>query len=146
MPVEISLIGIADAISVLQDYIVPWRREHSKKLAEIELGEIAKASTNETLKSQSLDASEASKLQEELLQLTILQEQQRKELQVEQIMLALGIIEKINPDLSEEEKLLYSMKLLAPLQTLAESPLILETITDYDKDSSVETKSKDDAV
>lgn len=145
MPIEISLSGIADAISILQEFIVPWRREHSKKLAELELAEVAKANANKTLERQTLDANESDKIQKEILELAASQELQRKKLQIEQMKLALEIIEKINPDLSEEQKLLYSMKLLAPLETLIESPLILETVTDLDEDSKEEIKSEDNA-
>lgn len=142
--------GIRDTVELLLDTVVSWRRENKKKLADLELAEketelrkkkveveqaraalpreakqaeeAAERTAAETLK---LEA-EAQKVEAEA---RLLNEQAQKQqldnqkIQLEIMQLTLEMITRIAPDLPEEKRLLYAIKMVDPVRLIATSPL-----------------------
>ena len=144
--------GIRDSIELVRDSVVPWRRAHQRTLAEKELAEkelalklkrveVAEAKAaveradgaaeNEAKRTEAeaeKTRAEAEKLRAEAL--TVHAQARQMELanhrsELELMGLALEMVKKIKPDLSEAELLLYAMKLVDPVRVIATSPLEL---------------------
>ena len=135
-PVSVSLEGVADAATVVRDSVVGWRREHSKKLAQ--LVENEKATEIERQKAELLKLrAEAAKNREEVKKIQaeakiLLEEAERQrienerlrfELQRDKVNFALDLLKKMAPNLTETEKITELMKLLPILETLESSSL-----------------------
>ncbi len=127
---------MGQAIQIIKDIVVPWRRKHAEKMAS--LAEKERRVEIESKKTEILEkkaraakdhaeagkiASEASKQREEAERLRLGNEKLRLELHHEKIQLALEIVTKVSPNLAEAEKIAYIAKLLAPLDTLVSSEI-----------------------
>jgi len=127
-PVSVNLDGVSDAIRLITETVVPWRRKHAEamcvlieeeKKAEIE---IRKAEIKERRAHAVKDraeaermSAEASKQREEAHHMKLKNEQLRIQLDRERIQLALDLLAQISPELSEGEKIAYAIKLLPAL-------------------------------
>lgn len=140
--VEVSVEGLGEAIATLRDDLIPWRRKHAQKKAELaeqgarlrierEQAEILAARARaakerEEAKQLQLDY-ERKRLENE--RLAIENQKLRDELHQARIELALQIIERMNPNLSEAEKITFVVRLLAPLELLTESDLEITAVS-----------------
>lgn len=130
-PLSVSLDGAAEAIQVVQEAVIPWRRKHAEimtqlleqeKLAEIES---KKAEILEKRAEAAKSRAEADKLKadvfkqnEEVKKLQLENEKLQLELHREKIQLTLDIVNLIAPNLSETERISYLVKLLPPLDVV----------------------------
>lgn len=119
-PVSVSLDGASDAIKLIKETIVPWRRKHAEtmahlleqeKLAEIELKKA------EVLEKRAIAAKER-KLTDKL---KVENEKLRAETSLQQakVQLATEIVLAISTNLNETEKEKYITELLPVLDVLA---------------------------
>ena len=135
-PINVSLEGMAEAVTVVRDTVVGWRRDHDKKLAE--LAEKEKATEIERQKAELLkiraeaakDRAEAGRIRAEATRQLGEAERQnldnerlRFELQRDKVNYTLELLQRIAPNLLETEKITYVMKLLPILETINSSPL-----------------------
>lgn len=138
-PISVSLSGITDAIQVLRDFIVPWRRRYDKKRKSLEIAEhkltinekqlqIAQLKLDTQLKKESVKQKqiETEKLELEIEQQKLAFEKERFELYRSKLELALEIIDQFSSDMAEVDRLNYVTKLLNPLTRLTESNLDFE--------------------
>ena len=127
-PISVSLDGASEAIQVIKESVVPWRRKHAETMArlveqekKLEI-EIKKAeyyskrvlSEKERQEAQLLMA----KSNEEITRMKLENEKLKLEIQRERVQLALDLLVKISPNLSEAEKIAFIAKLLSPLDVL----------------------------
>lgn len=139
-PISVSLDGAAEATEVVRDIVVPWRREHAKSLAQLEEQnqlvhiESTKADVQEKRARAQKERSEAKRIESEINpektrieieQMRLENEKLRLEIEESRINLALKILDKLSPELSEGQRILYAMQLLQPLGILTETPLLL---------------------
>ena len=165
--------GLRDTANIVLDLIIPWRRQNQKKLAEIETigkefelkqkeveieqiksimlheGEKAK---DESLRSEAESAkilAEAKKLEAD----TLLIEAQARELAIKNRVaelkymdLALAMIDKMKPNMSESERFYFAMKVVDPMRLLATSPLEIVNmeLVDTDVPSPIDESSADE--
>lgn len=135
-PISVSLEGAAEAVTVVRDTVVGWRRDHDKKLAE--LAEKEKETEIERQKAELLKIraeagknraeiekirAEAAKQIEESERQRLENERLRFELQRDKVNFALELLQKIAPNLSEGDKITYVMRLIPILETINSSPL-----------------------
>ena len=137
-PISISLEGAKDASDAINNLVVPWRREHAKKIANLE--EQEKITEIEVLKAESLekraraqrDRSDALKLEAEAIliraeaeKINLENEKTHLEIQKAKLKLAIEIIDKYADNLPETEKSVFVEKLLHPIGFLTSktSPL-----------------------
>lgn len=135
-PIDVSLSGAADAITALKEEIIPWRKKHAQELAELQAThvraeirkkeaeelELRARSERERAESEKIRA-EAAKVREEARQLQLDNEARGLELQRAKINLALELVSKMRPDLSQIDKYIYAMRLLPAIDTLATSEI-----------------------
>lgn len=123
-PVSISLDGAADAVQILKDTIIPWRRNHletmarlieQEKLIEIE---VKRAEILEKRARAEKDRIEASKQREETTKLKLENEKLSFEIHEAKIKLVINILSRVSPGLSENEKANLMLKLLKPIENL----------------------------
>ena len=127
--IDVSLNGAAEAIEAIKDFIVPWRRHHHERLAR--LAEDEKQAEIETKRAEVLsiratadrEREEAKIKRAEAEKLLAEAEKLRQEIHFERVRLALEVIKQIAPDMPDEMKITYVVKLLEPLKLLTESPL-----------------------
>lgn len=148
-PLSVNVDGVSDAIRLISEIVVPWRRKHAAnmlKLAEkekkIEI-EIRKAEVLERKARAVKDnteadrnAAEASKIREEVRALRLENEKQQIELERARVQLALDLPNKISPRLSEGERSAYANKLLPALGVITSSDL--EIVSSSRHQSSLE--------
>ena len=135
-PISLNLNGGAEAIEVIKETVVPWRKKHAEKMARFQ--EREKQVEIETKKAEILEkraraakdkaeaekiAAEAYHLRQEGEKVRLENEKLRIELYNAQIELALNALSLIAPNLAETEKIAYVVKLLQPLGVLASSEL-----------------------
>lgn len=116
-PVGISLEGVADALNVLISTVVPWRREHAKRMAELE--EQHKQAQIEIGRAEVLDKrANALKQREETRKITV-------EIEEKRIDIALKVLQALPQQYSETERIVLVNQLLKPLEILTESKLLV---------------------
>jgi transcriptional regulator with XRE-family HTH domain len=135
-PVEVSMDGAGDAIGVVRDIVVPWRRNHAREMAR--LAELEKQADIEIKKAEVLEGraravkerQEAEKLAAEALlqkneaqKVRLENEKLELELHRARIQLAIDTLNHLDPHLSAEDRIAYVVKLLPFLKILTESPL-----------------------
>jgi acyl carrier protein len=139
-PISVNLNGTQEAIQLIKDTIVPWRRKHIEKMAHLlekekqaEIGS-KKADILEKRAHAAKDQAEAEKIRaeaerqhEETEKMRLENEKLRLELHQAKIQLALEVLAQIAPNLSEIEKITFIVKLLPPLDILAFSELEIAT-------------------
>jgi hypothetical protein len=133
-PISVSLDGAGEAIEVIKNTVVPWRRKHIEQLAHLSLTEkqveieIKRAEVLERRARAEKDRKEAERLSAETSlkraeaeRIKMENEKLHQELHSAKIKLALEIIEKLNSTLSEEQMITYTARLLEPLSFLVDS-------------------------
>lgn len=135
-PISVSMEGASQAIELVRDTITPWRRKHAQEMAR--LSEAEKQAEIESKKAEILEKraraqkerAEVEKIAAEVVQqremaekARLENEKLRVELQREKIQLAIDIVAKVAPNLSEKEKIAYIVRLLPPVEVLALSEL-----------------------
>ncbi|MEM4402635.1 MAG: HEAT repeat domain-containing protein [Candidatus Caldarchaeum sp.] len=130
-PITLNLDGAADALQVLREAIIPWRRKHAQTIAllleqerqlEIEKKRVeileARLRTAKERAEQDKLALEREKQKAEIERLHLENEKMKVELQRSKVELALEILNKISPHLSEVDRIAYLVKLLSPIEKL----------------------------
>jgi len=115
-PISVSLDGASDAIQLVQEAVVPWRRKHAENMSllleqekQVDI-ESKKAEVLEKRAHAEKDRVEASKQRIEVEKIKLENEKLRLELHREKIQLALDMLKQIAPNLNETEKLVYLVK------------------------------------
>lgn len=128
-PVSVSMDGAAEAMQLVQETVVPWRRKHAEIMAQ--LAEREKLVEIEARKAEVLASRantektkvEAEKQRQEVEKMKLENEKLRLALAREKIQLALEMLAVIRPEMNDVEKIQYAMELLRPLEVLTQSPL-----------------------
>lgn len=131
-PIDVKVDDAAKAIEVIRDIIVPWRRENARRMAELRLREstlkIENAKADLESKKMEMESSlQKKEIEQERARLE--NEKLRLEIQEKKIELAMMVLNSVSPELSQKQKLLYTMQLMEPLGVLIESPFLLEPVT-----------------
>jgi hypothetical protein len=116
-PVEINLRGAGDAIKTLKEDIVPWRREHAQRIAELKELEAEMELDRKRLE----DTAEFREAYERLKRQRLENEKLQLELNRDKLQLALDIVTKLRPELSDMDKLTYAFQILPSIDTLTMS-------------------------
>nr|WP_281721345.1 hypothetical protein [Nitrosomonas nitrosa] len=146
-PIGIQMDGVGDAINVVRDSVVPWRRKNARRMAE--LAEMEKRREIKRVEAEIIDLRtrtlqtkidnrikkeeleqkklETDRMRLESEQLRIEIDRQRLELERQKIELALSIVDRFSHNLSETERITYITKLLNPLGLLTDTPLHLSS-------------------
>jgi hypothetical protein len=148
-PISVSLEGAAKAIEEIKNLVVPWRRKHQQVLSQLkergikaEIG-IKKSEVSERQAKAAKDHAEAEKMSAEAAKQRaeaekILLENEKTSLEIEKlrldlqrgkIELALEMLSRVAPNLSETDKIAYVVKLLPPLDVVVSSELELRDDT-----------------
>jgi hypothetical protein len=137
-PVSVRIDGVVEAIELILDSVIPWRREHAKKMAELaerkQEAEIAmyQADAQEKRARARRERAEAHQAEEDLLgpqrlaklkKMELENEERRLELERARINLAFEIVDKLEPDAPEERRVSIALRLIKPLGVLTGSPL-----------------------
>ena len=128
-PINMTISGAPAAIQIIRELIVPWRRKHAVTMAHLHeqerrIGiEIASAEVLEKQARVKGVRTEALIRLEELRRRKLENEKLSIELHREKAQLAIDIVNKIDPNLSETDKIAHVVKLLPSLDTLVSSNL-----------------------
>jgi hypothetical protein len=135
-PISVSLEGAVEAVQVVKDTVVPWRRKHAETMARLleqeKLAEIEskKAEVLEKRANAAKGRAEAEKLtteavkqREEAEKMKLENEKMQLELHRARIQLGLDIINEFAPDLPETDRIAYLIRLLPALNTVIASNL-----------------------
>lgn len=135
-PISVNLEGAPEAVKLVQESVIPWKRKHAEamaqlneqeKLAEIEIkkAEILEKRSNAAKNRAEAEktASEAAVQREQAEKMKLENEKLRMELHRQKIQLALDLLEKLSPHLGEADRAIYLVKLLPHLNVILESPL-----------------------
>lgn len=130
-PISVSLDGAGEAVEAIKNTVVPWRRRHLEQLAHLALTEkqveieIKRAEVLERRARAEKDRQEAERLSAEATlkraeadRIKMENEKLHQELHSAKIKLALEVMERLTPDLSDEQRLMYTTRLLEPLSIL----------------------------
>lgn len=135
-PIDVSLEGASEAIQSIKEDIIPWRKENAKKLADLkgkeaqaeirkkeaEAAEIRAGAIKSRAEARKLEA-EAMKTRAEAQKLNIENEKLRFDFERSRLQLALDIVSKVKPQISDPERYAYAVRLLPALNTLTTSDL-----------------------
>jgi hypothetical protein len=133
-PISVSLEGAAEAVEVIRDIMIPWRRKHAQTVANLEeqekLAQIANlnAEVQEKRAHAQKDRVESRNAESETVLLRARAEIERIKLEndkvrLENIELALKIIDRYAPELSQTQRIAFVIQLLEPLGVITNSPL-----------------------
>lgn len=129
-PVSVSLDGAAEAVQLLQETFVQWRSTHARLKALLEEEE-KKADIIQKRIQARKGYIEASIAEEELKRLKLENEKLQFDLQIQmqkaRFELAVVMLERIKPDLNDEQKEIYTQRLLILTETFLTSNLIMKT-------------------
>jgi hypothetical protein len=119
-PISVSLDGAGEAIQIIKETIVPWRRKHAETMARLleqEKSVEIEAKKAEVLEKRAIAARE----REETDKVKLENEKLRAEisLQKAKVQLALDILSIISSNLNQTEREIYIQKLLPIIDTLA---------------------------
>lgn len=135
-PISLGLEGVGDAIDSVKEDVVPWRKQNAQKVAALKLKEteaeikkkqaeaveIRARSAKERAEAKKIEA-EAVKMREDAVRQKIENEKLRFELDSSKLKLALELVQKMHPDLSEPDRLAHAIRLLPALNTLTTSDM-----------------------
>ena len=124
-PVNVSMTGIPEAYKALREDIMPWRRKHNKKIAE--LNEQEKQADIERKRAEVAEATartekeraEAAKIRAESLRIEAEARKLEFALKKEQIEFAYSLVNKMAPDATQVEQLTLFKELLPHLEALS---------------------------
>ena len=126
--------GVSEATKTIQELVIPWRREHAKKIAKLErlekLAKIKALNADISVKEASLEQESFEKENLDLERRRLENDKLRLEVEESRINLALKIIDRLNLKIPDEQRIMYVMKLLEPLGILTSSNLNLAEITE----------------
>ena len=117
-PVGVALDGVADALRLFIDVLVPWRRDHARQMAKLE----------EEAERLQIEMTQASVLEKRAVAEKSRQEAKRIEMEINEkrIDLALQVLEKSQVECSDTQRIYYINQLLEPLSVLVQSPISAE--------------------
>jgi len=135
-PINVGINGAVEATQLIQETVIPWKREHAQAMAKLleteKMVEIEKKKA-EVLQVRALatkERTEADRLRAEIVlqleqaeKLRLENERLRLEIKRAKLELAFEILNKLYPSLDEKDKVDYLMKLLPIIDTLAASNL-----------------------
>lgn len=137
--INVELSGGKEAIELIRDNASKWRREHSKEMAQLELDakqaeiEKQKAEIREMESKALRDKIETEKISAEVALMKAQAEKlrienQRAELDLyrARFELALEMITKLAPNMSDSDRLMFASRLLKPLEVLTGSSLEMQ--------------------
>jgi hypothetical protein len=140
-PVSISLKGIAEALLVILEQIIPKRREHVESMAELQQAEkqaviekmraeafATQAEAARTLAEKEKLLAEAAVLSQQADRMSLENGQHRMRIQEERYRQALEIVEGRNPDLAYQDRMVYAEKLVDPLERITSSPIMISEV------------------
>jgi len=130
-----TVSGIAQAVQIIAELVIPWKRKHTEKMAK--LLEAEKRASIQKSNAEKLEievrttrGQEEAKIQQlKAERMRLENEKLRVELQREKIPLVFEFLEHINPDLSDEDRSAYALRALPRFETIISSPLNLAPIT-----------------
>lgn len=139
-PININLDGAPETVRLITDVVVPWRRKHAKKIAQLleqekraeiavkkaEIAEQKVRVTKERAEAEKID-SETARLWAETERIKLENDKLRLELHKAKIDMALDFLSRVAPNLSETERLTYLVKLLPSLDIMIFSELEIAT-------------------
>jgi hypothetical protein len=123
-PISVSLDGATEAVQVVREMVIPWRRKHAEKMAclaeqekqiEIEKGKAAVLVSH----------MDAAKAREEKKHLELENAKLQLELERAKIQHARDLLDVFAPNLSEYERITLLIKLIPPLSEVISSKLEL---------------------
>lgn len=137
-PVTIGITGAVEATQLIQENLIVWKKQHAQAMAKlletdkmIEI-EIKRAEVLQTRASASKERAEADRiraeinlLNEQVEKMRLENEKLRIEVKKEKIDLAIDILKKLYPNLDEQNRIDYLMKLLPIIDTLVGNELEL---------------------
>ena len=136
-PITINLGNAKDAIDAIRSVVVPWRRKHAEQMAllaerkekiEIEKNKASILEINAQIRGIEENRElERSLKREEIRKLQLENERVELELQREKIILALEILAKIGPHLSEQETSNFVTDLIPTITVLVSSDIEIKT-------------------
>ena len=128
-PISVSLDGASEAIGLIKDTIVPWRRKHSETMARLleqekqALIESIRADVLEKRAHAEKERMEAVKQRGEAEKLRLENEKLKIELERAKVLLAIELLNQIAPNLSEEDRIAYIVRMLPHLEVVIFSEL-----------------------
>lgn len=140
-PISVSLEGVADAVEVIRETVVPWRRKHVVQMAffleqekQVEI-ESKKAEILEKRANAAKERAEAGKFAaeakrqiQEAERIKLENDRLRLDLQRSKIELAIEMINRIAPNISELDRISFLTKILQPLDVLVFSELEIREV------------------
>jgi hypothetical protein len=140
-PIDVNLEGAAEAIKVVKEDIIPWRRQHAKKIAALEEKqvqeeikrkraealEIRARSKKEHAEAAKIQA-EAAKLRQEAERMSIENARARFELDAAKLKFALELVDKMNPELPEAQRITQAVRLLPAINSIATSDVDIKLL------------------
>ncbi len=138
--IDVSMSGVAEALRTVRDFVVPWRRKHDKEITGLdglekaaavkkaEAEAYAQKAASETAVAREKATVERMFLENDALRLEI--EKNKVALHESKIKLSLNVMNSFNVELPEERKIDYVMRLLEPLNMLANSPLEMQSFAE----------------
>lgn len=116
-PVGLALDGVAEAIRLFIDVVVPWRRLHAEEMAKLERQQ--KLTQIEVEKAEVLEKrANAVKQREEARKITM-------EIQEKRIDITLKVLQALPHNFSESEKVALTNQLLQPIKVLTDSQVLV---------------------
>jgi hypothetical protein len=122
--------GISDAISLVLELIVPWKRDHAKEMARLHEQQ-AQADVLETRARAAKGRAEEEKIQAEAEKSRAEARQIEQNLHKDAIELALEVLDSFSDQLTLQEKGEYLNKLLPPLDKIISSPYQVTATADH---------------
>jgi len=145
-PISINLEGAADTVELVKELIVPWRRKHAEKMAELleqekqaeiesKKAEILELRATNAKRQSEIDSlkSQMANIQAQAEKLRLENEKNRLELEKAKIEFAFKLLEKYAPNLPEQEKVNYLARLLPSIGVLMENDLQLDVLSSSDE-------------
>jgi uncharacterized protein with HEPN domain len=137
-PITFGITGALEATQLIQENLIVWKRQHAQTMAKLletektmEI-EIKRAEILQTRASASKERAETDKIRveislqnEQVEKLRLENEKMRTEVKREKFNLAIEILKKLHPNLDEQKRIEYFIKLLPIIDTLALSELEL---------------------
>ena len=121
--------GIRDTVELILDTVVPWRRENYRTFKQLETAQKEVEIQQKEVEIEQAKAKLVAEAEEAIHKARLVQAQVQKQelenqkMQIEIMRLALEMVGDVKPGLSQEERLLFAMKMLDPTRLIATSPL-----------------------
>lgn len=141
-PIAASISGVAQALEIVERIVNPWKREHAKRIAKLEeqekLLQIKKVEA-EIIQNKANFQNDSQFRKDNLIEdwrikkaeadkIELENERMRLDLMKEKVKFIKEILQEYGSNLSDEERTIYMMKLLKPLEELISNPLAIKLI------------------